>query len=170
MLNPFKGLIGSFRVIKMALGDNGFEQGPGELALLQVVTPVLSQAPVSQGQIVGRNRHGKMMGHMNINVMAKDLDPPGVGTVDCASQLSLRRLPGLAGPKLNLRSGVMHQCKGAHPKVIHQPGQQPEFNHAPETGSQEQDRKENGCKESNGGDRSFYLALMPLGKLREIKM
>lgn len=82
-------------------------------------------------QIIEGNSRRNMVRDMYIDVVAQPLNPAGIITMHCASELGCCPMPFVWEMEGNVGHGVMDNCKGAHPKVIDQPRQELELDHAP---------------------------------------
>jgi hypothetical protein len=68
-------------MVEVTIADNLLHQPPGESSLLDQGTPFCLQSPIGWTQIVGRNAHGNVVGHMDIDVVAEQLYPTGIVTM-----------------------------------------------------------------------------------------
>lgn len=81
--------------------------------------------------------------------------PAGVVTVHGARQLSLSRVPLLGRLEGDVGGGVVHDCEGAHPEMVPQPGHEPVFKHAPNSrleGERGEGDEAKGCNRCQADD------------------
>jgi hypothetical protein len=77
-----KRLIALIWTIQVTLVCNLLHQRPGETTLIKLITPFFLKSAMSQSQIIGRNSGGKVMGDVDVDVVAEEFHPTGIIAVN----------------------------------------------------------------------------------------
>jgi hypothetical protein len=73
------------------------------------------------------------MGDVDVDVVAEEFDPTGIGAMDGAKKLSFSFIPITSWCERNVGGCVVNNREGTHPEVVHHPRHEPEFDKAPDT-------------------------------------
>mmetsp|Transcript_13368 Transcript_13368/g.23670 ORF Transcript_13368/g.23670 Transcript_13368/m.23670 type:complete len:397 (-) Transcript_13368:108-1298(-) len=109
----------------MELSKDILEHAPVEGALSHVFTPVLTEGVVGSAEVVPGNLRAHVMGHVDVDVEAKELNPLGVVAVDSTRELGFGGIPLLGGHERDMGGSVMNNGNSAHPEVVAEPWHEP---------------------------------------------
>jgi hypothetical protein len=77
-----KRLIALIWTIEVTLVCNLLHQRPRETTLIKLVSPLFLKTAMRVAQIIGRNSCGKVMGDVDVDVVAEEFHPTGIIAVN----------------------------------------------------------------------------------------